>query len=210
MRHVPVFNHLGQCVADLARSRRFYEDVLGFEFWREIEPPDSPSDRLLRVSPPIGMTACYLRGDGLVLERPHYAAAGTTAPTTRVMNEQGLTHVSLSVDDIDAVCDRIPHYGGEVLTDTNIGFGVFVRDPDGQLTELLPMSYREQLVGGGRGAKPRRRRGRTRARRRPAPRGGRPRGASRQRRDAPARGTEPDHPAPVGADDPGRRVRGAG
>jgi len=26
-----------------------------------------------------------------------------------------------------------------------IGVGIFVRDPDGQLLELLPMSYREQL-----------------------------------------------------------------
>jgi lactoylglutathione lyase len=141
------FNHVGQCVTDLARSRRFYEELLGFTFDREISPPDDPSAKLLALTPPIGMTACYLRRDGLVLELLHYAAAGTTAPTTRVMNEPGLTHVSLSVDDIDTVCDRIPHYGGEVLTDTNIGFGVFVRDPDGQLIELLPMSYREQLDG---------------------------------------------------------------
>ena len=33
----------------------------------------------------------------------------------------------------------------EVLTDSDIGFGIFIRDPDGQLIELLPMSYREQL-----------------------------------------------------------------
>ena len=29
---------------------------------------------------------------------------------------------------------------------TNIGVGVFVRDPDGQLLELLPMSYRDSLA----------------------------------------------------------------
>ena len=33
-----------------------------------------------------------------------------------------------------------------MLADTNIGFGVFVRDPDGQLLELLPMSYRDSLA----------------------------------------------------------------
>ena len=32
-----------------------------------------------------------------------------------------------------------------VLADTNIGAAIFIRDPDGQLLELLPMSYREQL-----------------------------------------------------------------
>jgi lactoylglutathione lyase len=62
-----------------------------------------------------------------------------------VVNEPGLTHVSVSVHDIDAVCARVAEYGGEVLADTNIGVGVFIRDPDGQLLELLPMSYREQL-----------------------------------------------------------------
>ena len=32
-----------------------------------------------------------------------------------------------------------------MLTDTDIGFGIFVRDPDGQLIELLPMAYRDSL-----------------------------------------------------------------
>ncbi len=144
-----VFNHLGQCVTDLARSRRFYEDVFGFEFWREITPADSPSDQLLRLTPPIGMTACYLRRDGLVLELLHFAGDGARPgpPQPRVMNDPGLTHVSLSVDDIDAACRAVAANGGEVLDDTNIGFGVFVRDPDGQLIELLPMAYRDSLDG---------------------------------------------------------------
>ena len=144
---VPVFNHLGQCVTNLARTRRFYEQVLGFEFWREVSPPDSPSDQLLRLTPPIGMTACYLRRDGLVLELLHFGGAGAQSATARqrVMNEPGLTHLSVSVDDLDATCEQVEQHGGKVLEDTNIGFGIFVRDPEGQLIELLPMSYRESL-----------------------------------------------------------------
>jgi lactoylglutathione lyase len=142
-----VFNHLGQCVTDLERSRRFYEDALGFEPWREISPPDSPSDRLLRLSPPIGMTACYLRRDGLVLELLHFAGDGARPLPyrARAMNEPGLTHISVSVDDIPATCAHVAELGGEVLTDTDIGYGIFVRDPDGQLIELLPMAYRDSL-----------------------------------------------------------------
>jgi lactoylglutathione lyase len=139
-----VFNHLGHCVTDLDRSRRFYVELLGFREERELHPPDDPSARLLRLTPPLGMTALYLRRDGLVLELLHFT--GITAPAReRVMNEPGLTHVSFSVDDVDAVCARVPELGGEVLADTNIGLGVFVRDPDGQLIELLPMSYRRSL-----------------------------------------------------------------
>jgi lactoylglutathione lyase len=138
------FNHLGHCVTDLDRSRRFYEGLLGFTVERELHPPDDPSSTLLRLPKPLGMTALYLQRDGLVLELLHFAA-GTEPARERVMNEPGLTHVSLSVDDVAAVCARVSDYGGEVLADTDIGAGIFIRDPDGQLIELLPMSYRERL-----------------------------------------------------------------
>ena len=44
-----VMNHLGQCVTDLERSRTFYEQALGFEFWRILELDDEPSNQLLRL-----------------------------------------------------------------------------------------------------------------------------------------------------------------
>jgi catechol 2,3-dioxygenase-like lactoylglutathione lyase family enzyme len=144
-----VFNHLGHCVTDLARSRRFYEDLFEFTFLREINPPDDPSNKLLRLKNPMGMTALYLERDGLVLELLHFAGEGAKALPVRerVMNEPGLTHISVSCD-IDDVCARIGDFGGEVLEDTSIGFGCFVRDPDGQLIELLPMAYAERIEAG--------------------------------------------------------------
>jgi catechol 2,3-dioxygenase-like lactoylglutathione lyase family enzyme len=51
----------------------------------------------------------------------------------------------VSVDDIPATCALVQEHGGEVLDDTDIGSGIFVRDPDGQLIELLPMAYRDSL-----------------------------------------------------------------
>jgi lactoylglutathione lyase len=141
-----VFNHVGQCVTDLERSKRFYCELLGFSFDREINPPDELSAKLMGLEPPLAMTAAYLVRDGLVLELLHYAAAGQTRPTrARTMNEPGLTHISLSVDDLDGTLARVPDFGGEVIADSNIGAGVFVRDPDGQLVELLSMAYRRSL-----------------------------------------------------------------
>lgn len=143
-----VFNHVGQCVADLARSKRFYCELLEFSFEREIAPPDDLSAKLMNLTPPLGMTAAYLVRDGLVLELLHYAAPGQTQPPQpRAMNDPGLTHISLSVDDLDGVLARVADYGGQVLTETNIGVGVFIKDPDGQLLELLPMEYRRHLQG---------------------------------------------------------------
>jgi lactoylglutathione lyase len=147
---VSAFNHVGQCVTDLERSKRFYCELFGFIVEREINPPDESTAQLLSLAPPLGMTAAYLVRDGLVLELLHFAAAGQTQPfRPRAMNEPGLTHLSLSVDDIDAVCARVSDYDGEVVDGSNIGAAVFVRDPDGQLLELLPMAYRSHLESQG-------------------------------------------------------------
>jgi lactoylglutathione lyase len=141
-----VFNHLGQCVTNLDRSRRFYEELLSFEFWREIRPPDESSAKLLGLDGALGMTACYLRLDGLVLELLHFDAPGRRRePARRAMDEPGLTHLSVSCDMAD-VCARVPEYGGMVLADTDIGAGVFIRDPDGQLIELLPLAYADKVA----------------------------------------------------------------
>jgi len=143
-----VVNHLGQCVTDLARSRRFYEELLGFEFWRELALTDDPSARLLGLSPPLGATVFYLRRDGFVLELIHFAdPAHRRAPVRRAMDEPGLTHLSVSCD-VAAVRSRVAELGGEVLTETDVGAAVFVRDPDGQLIELLPLAYADRLANG--------------------------------------------------------------
>ena len=148
---MPAYNHTGQVVTDLERSKRFYIEVLGFEPWRELGFPDEGCASLLRLTPPIDMTASYLRRDGLVLELLHYAGSGAAplAAKERVMNEPGLTHISISVDDIPTTCTRVVEYGGEVLEDTDVGAGIFVRDPDGQLLELLTMDYVERIRAEG-------------------------------------------------------------
>jgi len=147
---VSAFNHLGQCVTDLERSKRFYCELLGFTLERELNPPDDLSAPLMGLTAPLGFTASYLVRDGLVLELLHFAAEGKVQPfRPRTMNEPGLTHISLSVGDIPAVLARISEYGGEVVAGTDIGNAVFVRDPDGQLVELLPMAYRQRLDAKG-------------------------------------------------------------
>ncbi|HEX6236029.1 MAG TPA: VOC family protein [Acidimicrobiales bacterium] len=132
-------NHVGHCVSDLDRSRRFYEGALGFTYRREMQVPDDAASRLLQVSPPVGLTAVYLERDGFVLELLHFAREGNDPPRARSFTEPGLTHLSVSVDDIAATCAAVAQLGGEVLADTDMGgLAIMVRDPDGQLLELLP------------------------------------------------------------------------
>ena len=140
------YNHTGQVVADLQRSSRFYREVLGFTPWYEIAPPDDATASLMGLTPPLGMRAAYLTLDGFVLELIAFSAAGATAaPRRRSLNEPGLTHLSISVDDVHATAEKAVRYGGEIVEDSDVGAALFIRDPDGQLLELLTGSYRDRL-----------------------------------------------------------------
>jgi lactoylglutathione lyase len=136
-----VFNHVGLCVADTARSRRFYEGLLGFRFWWELEPPDDGTGQLLQLGEPIGLHATYLVRDGLVLELLAYSHRVLRAGSERVMDQVGLTHLSLSVSDLGEVLAAVETFGGSVVEGTVSDQSAMVRDPDGQLLELLSDSW---------------------------------------------------------------------
>ncbi len=140
------YNHTGQVVTDLERSKRFYQAVFGFKFWYEITPPDEATSKLNCLLPPLGITASYLTLDGFVLELMHYSVPGAAAPfRSRTMNEPGITHLSISVDDVRSTAEKAREYGGEIIEESDIGAAIFIRDPDGQLLELLPETYRSRL-----------------------------------------------------------------
>jgi catechol 2,3-dioxygenase-like lactoylglutathione lyase family enzyme len=139
--HRTVFNHVGLCVSDTTRSRRFYEGLLGFEFWWELEPPDEGTDKLLELNKPIGVRATYLVRDGLVLEFLAYSHRALRAGPSRVMDQLGLTHLSLSVSDLAGVLATVESYGGSVVESTVSDQSAMIRDPDGQLLELLSDSW---------------------------------------------------------------------
>ncbi len=141
-----VYNHTGQAVADPQRSMRFYQQVLGFKFWYQFTPPDDMVAKLCSLPPPLGVTAYYLTLDGFVLELMHFSAPGAArAYRPRTMNEPGLTHLSISVEDVQATAKKAVEYGGQIIAESDIGLGLMIRDPDGQLLELLDMNFRESL-----------------------------------------------------------------
>jgi catechol 2,3-dioxygenase-like lactoylglutathione lyase family enzyme len=131
-----VVTHVGLCVTDLERSQRFYTEAFGFAFERDLQPPDELTGKLLEVDGP-QLTAVYLTLGDFTLELLRYDRDGNPPYRKRVMNEPGLTHLSLTVDDLAATLDRVRAAGGEVVESTNVVAAVMVRDPDGQLVELI-------------------------------------------------------------------------
>jgi lactoylglutathione lyase len=134
---VTAVGHVGLGVADLARSERFYVEALGFTRVRELAPPDGVTGKLLRIPEPVGARAVYLSCGPFVLELLHFDRDGNAPGHERVMTEPGLTHLSLTVDDLPATLELVTQHGGEVLDDTHVGVAVLVRDPDGQIVELI-------------------------------------------------------------------------
>jgi catechol 2,3-dioxygenase-like lactoylglutathione lyase family enzyme len=129
------------CVADTARSRRFYEGLLGFTYWWELEPPDEGTGQLLQLGQPIGLHATYLVRDGVVLELLAYSHRVLRAGSQRVMDQVGLTHLSLSVSDLGELLAAVESFGGSIVEGTVTEQSAMVRDPDGQLLELLSDSW---------------------------------------------------------------------
>jgi len=133
-------NWVGLAVTDLARSRRFYEELLGFTYQRELEAPDQATSKLLQIAPPVNLKAVYLTLDGFVLELLHFDREGNPPSRNRPMNEPGFTHLSLNVDNLAGLLKRVPEFGGTVIEDSDVGPAICIRDPDGQLIELLANS----------------------------------------------------------------------
>ena len=106
----------------------------------------------LLTLPGVAQTVVLTRTSGRASAMPSgesltaYAATGATAPfRARTMNEPGLTHLSISVDDVRGTAEKVAEFGGMIIEETDVGAAIFVRDPDGQLLELLPAAYRGTL-----------------------------------------------------------------
>jgi lactoylglutathione lyase len=138
------FSHIGVCVANLDRSVRFYCDGLGFELVQSHTVGEEFA-RLMEVEGVV-LQSRFVRRDGVSIELLHFDAPGHTGtPVRRPMNQLGLTHLSVRVDDVDTTAATVEAFGGTVLTATRTTFGsdpvaldfVYCTDPDGVRIELM-------------------------------------------------------------------------
>ena len=136
-------SHIGLCVDDLERSVRFYCDGLGFEQAEGYDLDDQMLDgidRALEVSAPVKLRSQMIKLGDLKIELLHFTEPRPTGAASTTRGQIGFTHLSLFVDDVDAVAARLSALGGTVLGGTRAQLGyevVFVADPDGARVELM-------------------------------------------------------------------------
>jgi catechol 2,3-dioxygenase-like lactoylglutathione lyase family enzyme len=139
-------SHIGICVSDLDASLRFYCEGLGFGEVASHEVGEEFA-ALMEVDG-VRLRSRMIRRDGVTLELLDYVSPGTTGPSgRRPMNQLGLTHLSLRVDDVESVAATVESFGGTVVrpTRTTFAFGeasldfLYCTDPDGVRIELMDL-----------------------------------------------------------------------
>jgi catechol 2,3-dioxygenase-like lactoylglutathione lyase family enzyme len=119
--HVIRGHHFSFTVSDLERSKAFYGDLLGLE---EVERPDFG---IPGVWYGVGETQIHLIG------KPEGVDTGSPSPKlTPIAN-----HSAFQIEDYDAAVDRLRETGAEFIELSREVGQIFVRDPDGNIIELI-------------------------------------------------------------------------
>jgi glyoxylase I family protein len=126
------YSHVRLTVTDLARSRRFYDDVFGFPVAYEL-PPDADEQTRAGLWFLFG-GVIYALPDGQLLALRPVAPVGDAFDCDRV----GLDHLSLGVADVDAAVAVLDELGVPHGPVKELGVARMVElcDPDGIALEL--------------------------------------------------------------------------
>ena len=139
-------SHLGVCVSDLDASLRFYCDGLGFDQVAAHEVGEEFAG--LMELDGVRLRSRMIAKDGVTLELLGYDVPDAIGDgARRPLNQLGLTHLCLRVDDVEATAATIEALGGTVVrpTRTSIPLGstslefVYCTDPDGMRIELMDL-----------------------------------------------------------------------
>lgn len=130
-------HHVGITVSDLDRAVAFYTDTFDLDVLARFEVGGAAFADAVDVSDATGSFA-HLDADGIRIELVEYDPAGESGDPP-ALNRPGAVHLGLSVDDLDAFYAGLD--GVETLSrpqTTESGTRIlFVRDPEGNLVEVL-------------------------------------------------------------------------
>jgi glyoxylase I family protein len=130
-------HHVRLTVCDLARSRAFYEEILGFAV-AAVSPGD-PNDPAVRQDPAQLYGGVVYQTNGILFGLRPVAAEGDAFDSERT----GLDHLSFTVENRDALVAAAKALGEKGITHGEVmdleGFGIAIlsfSDPDGVHLEL--------------------------------------------------------------------------
>ena len=145
MKAINGIAHIGITVEDLERSVTFYRENFGFDYLRGAhftQPFFAQNESLYELPPESTQchTAVLVSPDkGIQLELFRFSHHRPPEPIP--WNRSGITHLAFVTDDVPAMAEQLRENG--VVFCMNIGVRpdggrwVFIRDPDGNLIEIM-------------------------------------------------------------------------
>lgn len=132
--------HVTLVVSDLERSLRYYCEGLGFEELYRIEAGQEVAAVGL-FEGEVRFNSVLVGRDGLVLQIVHFPSPGVTgSPGVKPLNECGLTHIGIVVEDVGRAVEALVKLGGSVIDGTRTRIEgadiVMTLDPDGTRIEI--------------------------------------------------------------------------
>ena len=147
------FNHSMLRVKDPKRSVHFYQDILGMKQINKISNPDAKFDLyFLAYDWPqsVSHDKHWTDREGIIELTHNYGTEND--PSYKIVNgnqepHKGFGHVCVSVDNIQAACQRLEDNGvafQKKLTDGRMKNIAFALDPDGYWVEIVGQKPLEQ------------------------------------------------------------------
>jgi catechol 2,3-dioxygenase-like lactoylglutathione lyase family enzyme len=131
-------HHVGTTVSDLDRAVEFYTEVFDLEVLNRFTASGENFATGVGVPGGTGQFA-HLDGDGVVVELVEYDPEGDEAAAESV-NDSGAKHLAFGVDDVEGFYETLPddvETLSEPQTSSTGTTILFVRDPEGNLIEIL-------------------------------------------------------------------------
>lgn len=137
-------HHTAISTPDLERALAFYRDLLGFELILNAAWPKGAElmDRITGLRDSASKFAMLRKGNALLELFEYESPVPKTGDPERPVNDHGITHMCLDVNDLDFEYERLKAAGMRFHSppvDLGASRCVYGRDPDGNVLELLEL-----------------------------------------------------------------------
>jgi len=137
----PSLRHTGLVVVDLDQSNEFWCGAFGFKVLRRMEESGRPLASVMGLEEVAVTTVKLVDPNGGILELLRFHSHTDAPEWAGRIYSTGLSHVALTVEDVDVVCRKVIELGGShhpvsLSSDGRVKM-TFCRGPEGVLVELV-------------------------------------------------------------------------
>ena len=129
-------------VNDLDKTRDFWINVLGFNLHIEAKEESPYIDELIAIKDPVLTTVKLIDSKGFIIELLKFENYQVGNSWSGDLKTTGLTHIALTVDNLDELVDNLKKQNYQPLSDIKISPNkkvkvVFVKGPEAIMLELV-------------------------------------------------------------------------